>query len=89
MGDLNSRYGGDTMNFLLENGTLSGGVSPVQLHDTWLLSGQSREGIRVGTGIDWILTTDATGQNIDVTGAAVVANASQASDHIPITATLF
>ncbi len=89
MGDLNSRYGGDTMNFLLEMGQLSGGVSPVQLHDTWLLSGRSREGMRVGTGIDWILTTDETGRNLDVTNASVVANASQASDHIPITATLF
>ncbi len=43
----------------------------------------------MGTGIDWILTTDDTGQNLDVTDASVVANASEASDHIPITATLF
>ncbi len=89
IGDFNSRYGGDTMNFLLEMGALSGGVSPVQLYDTWLLSGRSREGMRVGTGIDWILTTDGTRQDIDVRDASVVANASQASDHIPITATLF
>ena len=88
MGDLNSRQSGDTMNFLLEMGNLLGRVSPVQLHDTWLLSGRSRA-TRVGTGIDWILTTDDTGQNLDVTDASVVANASGASDHIPITATLF
>ena len=89
MGDLNSRHGGATMNFLLDQGELSGRMSPVQLHDTWALSGRSRESTRVGTGIDWILTTDGTGQDIDVTDASVVANASQASDHIPITATLF
>ena len=88
MGDLNSRQGGDTMNFLLELGELSGRVSPVQLHDTWVLAGRSRAA-RVGTGIDWILTTDDTGQSLDVTDASVVANAWQASDHIPITATLF
>ena len=89
MGDLNSRQGGDTMNFLLEQGTLSGRTSPVQLYDTWVLAGFSRESARVGTGIDWILTTDGTGQDIDVTNVSVVGNASQASDHVPITATLF
>ena len=89
MGDLNSRHGGATMNFLLDQGELSGRMSPVQLYDTWALSGRSRESTRVGTGIDWILTTDGTGQDIDVTDASVVPNASQASDHIPITATLF
>ena len=89
MGDLNSRQGGDTMNFLLEQGTLSDRTSPVQLYDTWALAGGSREGSRVGTGIDWILTTDGTRREIDVTDASVVGNASQASDHIPITATLF
>ena len=36
-----------------------------------------------------VVTTDGTGQDIDVTDASVVENASQASDHIPITATLF
>ena len=35
------------------------------------------------------MTTDGTGQALDVTDASVVANASQASDHVPITATLF
>ena len=88
MGDLNSRQGGDTMNFLLAQGELSGRVSPVQLYDTWGLAGRNRA-TRVGTGIDWILTTDGTRQDIDVRDASVVANASQASDHIPITATLF
>jgi endonuclease/exonuclease/phosphatase family metal-dependent hydrolase len=44
--------------------------------------------MRVGTGIDWILTTDGTGQALSVTDASVVANATLASDHIPITATL-
>ena len=88
MGDLNSRQGGDTMNFLLAQGELSGRVSPVQLYDTWVLAGGDRS-TRVGTGIDWILTTDGTRQDIDVTDASVVANTSQASDHIPITATLF
>ena len=76
------------MNFLLAQGELSGRVSPVQLYDTWVLAGGDRS-TRVGTGIDWILTTDGTRQDIDVTDASVVANASQASDHIPITATLF
>ena len=89
MGDLNSRHGGATMNFLLDQGELSGRMSPVQLYDTWALSGRSRESTRVGTGIDRILTTDGTGQDIDATDASVVPNASQASDHIPITATLF
>ena len=88
LGDLNSRDGGDTMNFLLEQGELLGSVSPVQFHDTWVLAGGSRS-TRVGTGIDWILTTDGTGQSIGVTDATVVPNASQASDHVPITATLF
>ncbi len=88
VGDLNSRQGGDTMNFLLEQGELLGRVSPVRLYDTWVLAGGSRSS-RVGTGIDWILTTDGTGQDIEVTDASVVANASQASDHVPITATLF
>ena len=88
LGDLNSRQGGDTMNFLLEQGELLGRVSPVRLYDTWVLAGGSRSS-RVGTGIDWILTTDETGQAIGVTDASVAANASQASDHLPITATLF
>ena len=88
LGDLNSRQGGDTMNFLLEEGELLGRVSPVRLYDTWALAGGDRSS-RVGTGIDWILTTDGTGQAIDVTDASVVLNASQASDHVPITATLF
>ena len=88
LGDLNSRQGGDTMNFLLEEGELLGRVSPVRLYDTWALAGGDRSS-RVGTGIDWILTTDGAGQAIDVTDASVVANASQASDHVPITATLF
>ena len=88
LGDLNSRQGGDTMNFLLEEGELLGRVSPVRLYDTWALAGGNRSS-RVGTGIDWILTTDGTGQAIDVTDASVVPNASQASDHVPITATLF
>ncbi|MCH7746602.1 MAG: endonuclease/exonuclease/phosphatase family protein [Acidobacteria bacterium] len=88
LGDLNSRQGGDTMNFFLEQGELLGRVSPVRLYDTWALAGGDRSS-RVGTGIDWILTTDGTGQAIAVTDASVVANASQASDHIPITATLF
>ena len=73
------------MNFLLEQGELSGSMSPVQLYDTWVLAGRSRESTRVGTGIDWILTTDGTGQDMDVTDASVVGNAAQASDHIPIT----
>ena len=89
LGDLNSRQGGTTMNFLLEQGQLSGRMSPVQLYDTWVLAGRSRESTRVGTGIDWILTTDGTRQGIDVTDASVVGNATQASDHVPITATLF
>ena len=88
LGDLNSRQGGETMNFFLEQGELLGRVSPVRLYDTWALAGGDRSS-RVGTGIDWILTTDGTGQAIAVTDASVVANASQASDHIPITATLF
>ncbi len=88
MGDLNSRQGSDMMNFLLAQGELSGRVSPVQLYDTWVLAGGDRS-TRVGTGIDWILTTDGTRQDIDVTDASVVETASQASDHIPITATLF
>ena len=87
LGDLNSRTEGDTMNFLLEQGELLGRVSPVRLHDTWALSGRNRM-MRVGTGIDWILTTDGTGQALSVTDASVVANATLASDHIPITATL-
>jgi len=88
LGDLNSREGGDTMNFLLQQRELLGRVSPVQFFDTWTLAGGNRS-TRVGTGIDWILTTDGTGQSIGVQDATVVANASQASDHIPITATLF
>ena len=88
LGDLNSRQGGDTMNFLLEQAELLGRVSPVPLFDTWALAGGNRSS-RVGTGIDWILTTDGTGQAITVTDASVVANAAQASDHVPITATLF
>ena len=88
VGDLNSRQGGDTMNFLLEQRELLGRVSPLRFYDTWVLAGGSRS-FRVGTGIDWILTTDGTGQAIDVTEALVVENASQASDHLPITATLF
>jgi exonuclease III len=75
------------MNFLLEQGELLGRVSPVRLHDTWALSGRNRM-MRVGTGIDWILTTDGTGQALSVTDASVVANATLASHHIPITATL-
>ena len=86
-GTSNSRVNGDTMNFLLEQGELLGRVSPVRLYDTWALSGRDRS-MRVGTGIDWILTTDGTGQVLNVTDASVVANATQASDHIPITATL-
>ena len=89
MGDLNARHGTATMNFLLDGGELEGRVSPVQLFDTWALAGGSRESTRVGTGIDWILTSDGTGQALDVTDTAVVMNASGASDHIPITATLF
>ena len=89
VGDLNARQGSDTMSFLLEQGTLFGRTSPVRFHDTWALSGGDREVVRVGAGIDWILTTDGTRQDIDVTDATVVANASEASDHIPITATLF
>ena len=88
LGDLNSRQGGDTMNFLLEERELLGRVSPVRLYDTWALAGGNRSS-RVGTGIDWILTTDGTGHAIDVTDASVVPNASRASDHVPITATLF
>ena len=88
LGDLNSREGSDTMNFLLEQGVLSGRTSPVQLHDTWVLSGRDRS-TRVGTGIDWILTTDDTGQVFDVTDASVPLGATGASDHLPITATLF
>ena len=88
LGDLNSRVGGDMMNFFLEQGELQGRGSPVRFYDTWALSGRDRSS-RVGTGIDWILTTDGGGQDIDVTDASVVANASQASDHTPITATLF
>ena len=34
MGDLNARQGSDTMNFLLDQGELSGRTSPVQLYDT-------------------------------------------------------
>ena len=60
------------MNFLLAQGELSGRVSPVQLYDTWVLAGGDRESTRVGTGIDWILTTDGTRQDIDVTDASVV-----------------
>jgi endonuclease/exonuclease/phosphatase family metal-dependent hydrolase len=89
LGDLNSRHGGDTMNFLLEQGTLLGRLSPVRLYDTWMLAGGNRQSTRVGTGIDWILTTDGMRVSLDVTAASVVENASQASDHIPITATLF
>ena len=89
LGDLNPRQGGTTMNFLLEQGELSGRMSPVQFYDTWVLAGRSRESTRAGTGIDWILTTDGTRQGIDVTDASVVGNATQASDHVPITATLF
>ena len=89
MGDLNARQGSDTMNFLLDQGTLSGRTSPVRLYDTWELAGGDRASVRVGTGIDWILTTDGTRQAIDVTDTSVVGNASQASDHTPITATLF
>lgn len=89
MGDLNARHGTDTMNFLLGGGTLLGQSSPVPLFDTWALAGGSRESFRVGTGIDWILTTDGTRQLIDVSDATVVQNAVGASDHIPITATLW
>ena len=88
MGDLNARQDSDTMNFLLEQAELSGRVSPVRFYDTWALAGGNRAS-RVGTGIDWILTTDGTGQAVDVTDSSVVGNASQASDHTPITATLF
>ena len=88
MGDLNARHGSDTMNFLLAGGTLLGLTSPVPLFDTWAVAGGSREPVRVGTGIDWILTTDGTRQLIDVSDAAVVENAGGASDHIPITATV-
>lgn len=89
MGDLNARHCTDTMNFLLGGGTLLGQSSPVPLFDTWALAGGSRESFRVGTGIDWILTTDGTRQLIDVSAATVVQNAVGASDHIPITATLW
>ncbi len=89
MGDLNARQGSDTMNFLLNQGELSGRTSPVQLYDTWVLAGRDRESMRVGTGIDWILTTDGTRQVLDVTDASVRAGATGASDHLPITATLF
>ena len=68
-------------------GELSGRTSPVQLHDTWVLSGRDRS-MRVGTGIDWILTTDDTGLVFDVTDASVPPGAMGASDHLPITATL-
>ncbi len=88
VGDLNAREGSETMNFLLERGELSNRTSPVQLHDTWVLSGRDRS-MRVGTGIDWILTTDDTGLAFDVTDASVPAGATGASDHLPITATLF
>jgi endonuclease/exonuclease/phosphatase family metal-dependent hydrolase len=88
LGDLSSREGGDTMNFLLQQGELLGRVSPVQFFDTWTLAGGNRAS-SVGTGIDWVLTTDGTGQFIGVQDATVVANVSQASDHTPITATLF
>ncbi len=88
MGDLNSRQASATMNFLLAQGELLGRMSPVRLYDTWTLAGGDRSA-RVGTGIDWILTTDSTGQAIDVTAASVVANASQASDHVPVTTTMF
>ena len=88
LGDLNGRVGSETMNFLLDQAELSGRVSPVRFFDTWALSGRDRS-MRVGTGIDWILTTDGTGQDLSVTDASVVANASLTSDHTPITATLF
>ena len=89
VGDLNARQGSDTMNFLLNQGELSGRTSPVQLYDTWVLTGRDRESMRVGTGIDWILTTDGTRQVFDVRDASVRASATGASDHLPITATLF
>ncbi len=76
------------MNFLLEQGELSSRTSPVRLHDTWVLSGGDRS-MRVGTGIDWILTTDDTRQVFDVIDASVPPGATGASDHLPITATLF
>ena len=52
LGDLNSRQGGDTMNFLLEQGELLGRVSPARLYDTWVLAGGSRSSRvgRVSTG---------------------------------------
>ncbi len=89
MGDLNAGSGSDTMNFLLAQGELAGSRSPLQLYDTWVLAGLDRGVTRVGTGIDWILTSDGTGVDLDVLGASVVQNASGASDHTPITATLF
>ena len=88
MGDLNARQGTETMNFLLGEGTLRDPTSPVRLFDTWVLAGRTRGSFPVGTGIDWILTTDGTRRLIDVTDAAVVQNAASASDHVPITATL-
>ena len=88
VGDLNARDGSDTMNFLLEQGELSSRTSPVRLRDTWVLSGRDRS-MRVGTGIDWILTTDDTRQVFDVIDASVPPGATGASDHLPITATLF
>ena len=89
VGDLNARQGSDTMNFLLAQGELSNRTSPVRLYDTWVLAGRDRGSMRVGTGIDWILTTDDTREALDVTDAAVLASATGASDHLPITATLF
>ena len=56
------------MNFFLEQGELLGRVSPVRLYDTWALAGGDRSS-RVGTGIDWILTTDGTGHALAVTDA--------------------
>ena len=88
MGDLNARQDTETMNFLLGEGPLRDRTSPVRLFDTWILAGRTRGSFRVGTGIDWILTTDGTRRLIDVTDASVVQNAAGASDHVPITATL-
>ena len=88
MGDLNARQGTETMSFLLGEGTLLDRTSPVRLYDTWVLAGGTRGSFPVGTGIDWILTTDGTRQLIGVTDASVVQNATGASDHTPITATL-
>ena len=81
LGDLNASINSDTMQYLLEQVSLSGGeANPVVLNDAW---DSVFPGVPYPARIDWILTTNTGFSALD---AQVVSDAqtAQASDHEPV-----